>query len=257
MIFPTWQSLYSSSHKLAEKCAKILGEKVTHTGTLDPMASGVLVLLTGEDRFVKGSLHWQKTYQFSILWNVQTDSLDQLGLITDIQQPMFTENSVSLTACTQRIEQTILQFPTSYSQVTPAFSAQRSNGVSSFDRAKLGESSLQKNRQVELLHLQYLGYSIISSVELLQQQQTAISQVVGDFRQNEVIDSWQENIKNNGKFLVTNHQVTTSPGTYVRQLVQDLAKELQLPATTLKITRTVNGPFEKQDCIELDELSQM
>ena len=116
---------------------------------------------------------------------------------------------------------------------------------------------MQKTRLVELSQLQYLGYSIISSLELLQQQQSAVSQVVGDFRQNEVINNWQKTISSNTPFLITHHQVTTSPGTYVRQLVQDLAKELQLPATTWEIIRTVNGPFEKQDCIEIDELSQM
>jgi tRNA pseudouridine55 synthase len=256
MIFPTWQPLYSSSHKLAEKCGKMLGEKVTHTGTLDPMASGVLVLLTGQDRLVKGSLHWQKTYQFSIIWNLQTDSFDQLGLITDIQQLEIGLGKDTL-ALIVKIKCAISQFPTSYNQVTPAFSARRSNGVSSFDRAKLGESSLQKNRLVELSQLQYLGYTIISSLDLLQQHENAVSQVVGDFRQNEIINNWQKTISSNKQFLITHHQVITSPGTYVRQLVQDLAKELQLPATTWQIIRTVNGPFEKQDCVKLDELSQM
>lgn len=85
MIIPVYQPLGSSTHVLAQKVGKIYNSKATHTGTLDPMADGVILVLTGKDRFDK-QIHTdaQKTYHFSILWGVQTDSLDLLGLIKKV-----------------------------------------------------------------------------------------------------------------------------------------------------------------------------
>jgi tRNA pseudouridine55 synthase len=125
MLIPVYKPLGSSSHQLAKKVGETYGEKATHTGTLDPMAEGVLVVLTGEDRFKKTEYsHWQKTYQFKVLVGFETDTHDLLGLIKNIDhkkinQPVFEKNLKSFIGRQQ--------------QLVPKFSAQRINGQSGFD----------------------------------------------------------------------------------------------------------------------------
>jgi tRNA pseudouridine(55) synthase len=249
MIFPVWQSLGGSTHLLAQACGTALGEAATHTGTLDPMAEGVVVILTGDDRFAKGQLQdWKKTYRFSILWGACTDSLDQLGIVTD-----QSINSITV----EDISAAISQFPLVYLQTTPKFSAQRWNGKSGFDLAKAQQPLVQKTREVELSELTILGSEFLSSEQVLEQHRLAITEVHGDFRQDEVLESWNASLAKSEQFLITHHSVVTSPGTYIRQLVQDLENKFQTPATTWLITRVKNGPYERQDCVEVNELEAL
>ena len=249
MIFPVWQSLGGSTHLLAQACGATLRETTTHTGTLDPMAEGVVVVLTGGDRFAKGQLQdWKKTYHFSILWGVRTDSLDRLGIVT-----AYSAQTLAL----ERIIKTVAQFPQTYLQTTPKFSAQRWKGRSGFDVAKAGQSFIQKTREVKLSERMMLGAEFLRSDQVLEQHHAAVTRVVGDFRQNEVEASWNASLPDSVQCLITHHSVITSPGTYIRQLVQDLADTLQTPATTWSITRVKNGPYEKQDCVGIEELETL
>lgn len=253
MIVPIWQPLFSSSHKLANECGMILGQKATHTGTLDPMAEGVLIVLSDEDRYVKGSLSdWQKVYEFSILWGVETDSGDRLGVIKKFND---------LTPDLSQLETVLKNFPTQYEQIVPAFSANRWQGKSSFDWARAEVAQPQKKRLVNLEKLSIKNYFHLSLTDIVEQHAQAVSQVSGDFRQKTILKNWAELLQKKSrelpqeyKFLVTQHQVTTSAGTYIRQLVQDLSQQLGCPAITWAITRIANGPFEKVDCIAVDEL---
>ena len=58
-------------------------------------------------------------------------------------------------------------------------------------------------------------------------------------------------------FFITHHTVTVSNRTYIRQLVQDLAKQIGIVATTWSISRIQNGPFKKKDCLEINELEDL
>ncbi len=280
MIFPTWQPLASSSHQLAQACGKLLGEKTTHTGTLDPMAEGVIVILSGADRYAKGSFqNWQKTYQFSVLWGVETDSGDQLGKITKLENDVSEEVLTQLNQLTQKIEVVIAAFPSKYQQVIPDFSARRLQGKSSFDLAREQATIPEKKRLVVLENFQVLETRKIFADEVLSQQQENIAKLAGDFRQAAVLQSWSESFATlsgtsksepaasfathsetdttqQAEFFITEFQVTTSPGTYIRQLVQDVARQVEIPATTWSIIRTQNGPFAKEDCLEITEIQE-
>lgn len=249
MIFPVWQSLGGSTHLLAQACGAKLGEASTHTGTLDPMAEGIVVVLTGEDRFAKGQLQdWSKTYRFSILWGISTDSLDRLGIITAHSATELTIEDISAA---------VSQFPLKYVQSTPKFSAQRWNGQSGFELARAQQPIVQKTREVKLSEFVMVGSEFLSSEQVVEQHYATVKKVTGDFRQDEVAQSWTATLPKNKQFLITHHSVTTSPGTYIRQLVQDLANRLQTPAETWSITRIKNGPYEKQDCVEVEELKTL
>ncbi|MFZ5437509.1 MAG: hypothetical protein ACOZAK_00425 [Patescibacteria group bacterium] len=243
MIIPTYKPLGRSSHSLAQEIGKKYSEKATHTGTLDPMAEGVLVVLTDEDRFNKAKFsNWQKTYLFQILVGIETDTHDLLGIVKNIDHKKINQ---------QVLKKNLKNFIGQQKQLVPKFSAQRINGLSGFDLAKANKDfPLQKN-DIEIFSLKIIKQEIINNIKLLNYIQKNIALVTGDFRQLDILKTWQASLKNNQVFQLITLEAITSKRTYVRSLVRDLAKKLKLPLTTYSIIRTKNGPFELKNCKNL------
>ena len=82
-ILPFWQEIGTSTSIIAKRVSEKLGAPTSHTGTLDPRASGVVLILKGDEYFNKEKyIQKNKTYEFSILFGFDTDTHDGLGLIT-------------------------------------------------------------------------------------------------------------------------------------------------------------------------------
>lgn len=242
MITPLYQPLGTSSHQLAAKYGKLLGQPTTHTGTLDPMAEGVLICLSGNDRFEKSMYTgWQKEYLFTVLVGFATDSHDLLGLIVDQQNSGF--DLSNLAAAAQKLTGT-------YQQKIPSFSAKRVEGKSYFDQAKAGLETPAHGQEITISSLEKVAKNSITSQNLLKTITEKITHINGDFRQPEVVKTWLESLsttKHNYPLLT--FKMTTSKRTYVRAFVRDLSELCQVPLTTFHITRTANGPFTIKDCI--------
>jgi tRNA pseudouridine(55) synthase len=243
MIIPLYQPLGSSTHLLAQKLGNQVGEPTTHTGTLDPMAEGVIICLTGEDRFQKQQ-HSSvlKEYQFSVLLGFSTDSHDLLGL------SQYKKTSVA----EQKIETALQELTGTYHQQIPSFSAKRVNGESLFDQAKKGRITQKFNQEVTVHSLQKVKSETISLLNLEQQINSRIAKVEGDFRQQEILTSWKntlskakQEISQTTLFTFT---ATTSKRTYIRGIVRDLSEKLDAPLTTFHILRTKNGAYQIKDC---------
>jgi tRNA pseudouridine55 synthase len=243
MIIPIWQKIGQSTHQIASMCGKLRNEKATHTGTLDPMASGVVIILTGEDRFKKGAqTAWNKTYEFSILWGVSTDTGDLLGMIKKVAPQI---------PSSEKIARIVTDFPRTYDQLQPAFSARRYNGLSSFDWARTGVELPQKKRAITIDSLTTDFFEVKSLSQIVKQQTENIHKIHGDFRQTEVLNNWSQLLQENDQsYLISHHTAVVSTGTYIRQLTQDIALLVGVPATTAHITRIKNGQFQKKDCSE-------
>lgn len=247
MIFPVWQPLFSSSHLLAESIGAELGEKATHTGTLDPLAEGVLVVLTGEDRLAKEELSgWDKEYEFEILWGVTTDTGDLLGMIQEVRLGVETRDISDL-------ETVVQSFLPEYEQRLPDFSSRRWQGKSAFDFARANEEIPVKTRVVKIHETKVVQTERKNVGEVLALQQERVGQVHGDFRQGEILKDWQEKFaqlrsEEKSEFVVSKLRIVSSSGFYVRQFIQDVAKKLGMPALAFSIVRTRNGPFRREDC---------
>ena len=267
MIIPIYKPLGSSSHQLAKLIGESHREKATHTGTLDPMADGGLVVLTGEDRFKKAEYsNWEKTYQFQILVGIKTDSGDLLGLIeknSTSSNPKEKQNLIK--NLEEKIKTTLLELIGKQTQIAPAFSAQRVAGKAGFDLAKQGKKfELQKN-EIEIFSLKIIPsentkkkIKNISSKELLEYIQQTISLVKGDFRQKKIITQWENLLKNDkqqNNFLIITLEAVTTKRTYIRSLIQEISQKLNLPMTAFSITRTKNGPFSIEDCANKKSLN--
>jgi tRNA pseudouridine55 synthase len=120
-----------TSHDVVARVRRLLGERrVGHTGTLDPLASGVLPLVVGRAtrlaRFLSGS---DKTYEAEIRLGVSTDTCDALGQPVGAPYDGPWPGRAAIETALDRYRGTFLQQP-------PAFSAKKIEGRRSYELAR-------------------------------------------------------------------------------------------------------------------------
>jgi tRNA pseudouridine55 synthase len=123
--------------------------KAGHCGTLDPLASGVLVLAFGEaTKLVDHVMDGAKRYAFSIRWGEARNTDDAEGETT-ATSPVRPDRA--------EIEAVLPRFLGEISQVPPAFSAIKQDGRPAYARARSGEDFELPARQVRIDHLTLTG----------------------------------------------------------------------------------------------------
>ena len=131
-------------------CAKlrgILGEKkVGHTGTLDPMAEGVLpVMIGGATRFLNFLPESDKGYRASFILGKTTDTLDITGNVTAEYENNVSESDVS---------EALKFFKGKIMQTPPMYSAVSVNGKRLYELARQGIEVERKEREIEVKRLE-------------------------------------------------------------------------------------------------------
>lgn len=125
--------------------------KVGHAGTLDPMATGLLVLCTG--KFTKQIQSYQgldKWYDAEITFGKTTDSYDAEGkVLTENQVPPFTKDD---------IERWLPGFTGTTQQIPPVFSAIKKNGNKAYELARAGKEVKMEPRTVHVHSLSILDW---------------------------------------------------------------------------------------------------
>lgn len=125
--------------------------KVGHTGTLDPFASGLLILLAGKGtKRSNDFLKLDKWYEATIYLGASSTTGDPEGEITEENSPKIpTEES---------IKKAIKQFHGKIHQKVPAFSAVKINGRRAYDLARKGQKFDTPTREVEIYAIEILDY---------------------------------------------------------------------------------------------------
>ena len=121
-----------SSHDVVSVARRALGEsRIGHAGTLDPFASGLLVLLVGRaTRLLPHLAGEPKVYDATIRFGAETDTEDHLGtVVREAPLPGRGALLAALPGLTGRVE-----------QVPPAYSAKRVEGRRAYDLARRGET---------------------------------------------------------------------------------------------------------------------
>lgn len=219
---------------------------MTYAGRLDPLAEGLLVVLSGDEIKEKDKyLDLKKTYTFDILWGFSTDTLDVLGMVQSKEMSMPTTIEIK-----KELESSISKFEQQY----PAYSSKPINGRPLLEWArsgKLHEIEIPKH-EVEIFEASHISRRTILGADLLNEVRAKIKTVIGDFRQKEILNKWMELLINNmdKEFTIDTATVTVSSGFYVRQFVSDFAKTFDATATTFYIKRTHVGDFSVEDSIQ-------
>ena len=124
--------------------------KVGHLGTLDPMATGVLLVTVGKATKLFDIMQQkQKTYVATFEFGYETDSLDATGSVVKTNKEIPTQ---------AQIEQVLPKFLGKISQIPPLFSAKSVNGVRAYEMARLGETFELKPKEVEVFEIKIIDY---------------------------------------------------------------------------------------------------
>lgn len=200
-----------TSHDIVAKIKRITGEKVGHTGTLDPLAQGVLPILIGKGtQCSKYLVNHDKKYCVELKLGKRTETLDAEGKIIEekeIPQNMLEQSNKS------NIEKTLKTFEGEIEQKPPIYSAIKVKGKKLYEYARKGQEVEIPTRKIT-----------IYSIELKQ-------------------------IKKEENIII--FDVSCSKGTYIRTLCEDIAKKLNTIGYMQNLLRIQVGEFNIKDSITL------
>lgn len=124
-------------------------KSIGHTGTLDPIAEGVLVCLIGKyTKLTDILINHDKEYIASFKLGILTDTLDITGKV-------LKEEKVNLTK--EEIQKTILSFKGTYNQEVPIYSAVKINGKKLYEYARNNEEITLPKREVNIYDIELLN----------------------------------------------------------------------------------------------------
>ena len=208
-ILPFWKPIGTSSSIIAKRVAEKLNCKTSHTGTLDPLAEGVIVVITGESSANKENFISEfKTYEFSFIFGFSTDTHDALGLIENI-------NSEEIFLTEEQIKEKLSIFIGSYRQKYPDFSSKKVLGKSLWEYKRLGLEVPEVFIEGAIKEINVLEFSEVSSAIVLNHIKQQINLIKGDFRQEEILKKYQES-NFPAKFYEVKVRIQMSRGLYVR-----------------------------------------
>lgn len=137
-----------TSHDVVYKVKKILKEKVGHTGTLDPNATGVLPILVGKGtKLSKYLINHDKIYVVTLKLGEKRDTQDSEGKIIEekeVPDGVFKKETIS---------NILKKFLGKLNQIPPMFSAIKVNGKKLYEYARRGEYVEIKPREIEIYNI--------------------------------------------------------------------------------------------------------
>jgi tRNA pseudouridine55 synthase len=192
----------SSSNHALQKVKRLFGAaKAGHTGSLDPLATGMLPVCFGEATKISAFLlDSDKRYHLSCQLGVTTTTGDAEGEVIE------TLDASSITE--QDIKAVLPEFIGEIEQIPPMYSALKHNGERLYKLARQGIEVERKARKITIYDIEYIS--------LLKDEQQRV-------------------------FLEL--EVSCSKGTYVRTLVEDIAKKLHSGAHITALRRLSVGPY--------------
>ena len=209
-----------TSHDAVAICRRILKEKrIGHSGTLDPMAYGVLPVFLGKaTRLIEYTDGFDKTYVAECKFGTFTDTEDSSGQPVLPDNDMVLRDGVLLNESSQSSElsdaivkptfeelvNTLNTFCGVQNQRPSKYSAIKVNGIRAYEYARKGISVELPLRKIHIKNIELVAYG----------------------------------------FPYFTVRVTCSGGTYIRSLLRDICVSLGIPGTMTSLVRTQVGPFD-------------
>lgn len=204
-----------TSFNCVKRVRDVIGHKIKigHAGTLDAFATGLLIVAVGRaaTRHLEQFMELDKWYTATAKLGQLTDTLDYTG------EQLVDEDVVSVTR--EQLERSIKKLGTEYKQIPPIYSALKHEGKALSDLArkeKLSEQELQKIAEEKARTISLFSCELVSFESPF--------------------------------FTVRSH---VSHGTYIRVLMNDIARGASSCATTHDLIRSKIGPFFLEDAKSL------
>lgn len=207
-----------TSHDVVSRVRRVLNTKrVGHTGTLDPFATGVLVLLVGKaTRLAKFLDTNEKEYHATLRFGFETDTGDRTGKRKAENGKWKMENTPAVLT-EKDWEEVFSHFRGEIEQVPPMYSAKKIDGQKLYELARHGAHIERKPVKIHIKQLELLD--------------------------NEIRDPHSE-------ICI---RVVCSAGTYIRTLAEDIGRKTGLRAHLTELRRTRAGRFTIEQSVSLRE----
>ena len=197
-----------TSTDVVRKVVRLTHAKVGQMGTLDPMATGVLPVALGKatklfDTFLTKKKRYIGSFDFGALYDTQ----DVTGEIVDKSDFVPTRED---------LERSITKFVGEISQIPPAYSAKKVNGIPAYKLARLKQEFELKPKKLNIYDIKLLEFD-------------------------------------SSHFTL---DITCSAGTYIRTLGVDIAKDAGAMVAMSALKRIQSGEFKIDDCISVVDLDE-
>lgn len=198
-----------TSRDVVNKVSKILNtKKVGHNGTLDPLATGVLVICTNRYTKLNNLLTSKdKEYIAEVKIGIETDTLDITGNIIREKKETLDIN---------KLKDTLKKYQKTYMQEVPKYSAVKINGKKLYEYAREGLEVVLPKKEVTIKNTELISYKKDSFI----------------------------------------FKTTVSKGTYIRSLIRDILKEMNIIGTMENLTRTKQGIFKIEDSNNIEDIEK-
>lgn len=227
----------ATSHDIVRDIRRIVGGSVGHSGTLDPFATGLLIILIGHATRLQDELHMPaKTYEAEITLGENTTTDDITGEVLSFSPP-YTRGSLPAGQAGERGSETerphlasphmrggnptiqeilaaLEYIKQQTSQIPPQYAAIKVRGKKMYEYARAGESVERKPRPINIHNILLHEYA----------------------------------------YPLLKISVTCSTGTYIRSIARDIGEFLGTGAYCSSLTRTAIGPFELKNAVSPEEL---
>ena len=214
-----------TSHDVVARVRKVIGERrVGHTGTLDPFATGVLVLLVGRAtriaQFLSGA---EKEYEAVIRLGYATATGDVTGTPVQLESHAKRQSAQSLRK--EEIEGAMASLRGEIDQLPPMYSAKKIAGRKLYELARRGEEVARPPARVTI-------------------------------HEFELITSEEQLGTNDDGAVDIRVRVVCSAGTYIRTLAEDLGRKLGMGAHLIELRRTRAGQFHLDAALTFEKLAE-
>ena len=199
---------------------RLTGEKrVGHSGTLDPMATGVLPVFIGREmtRQISKYMEGKKGYLAEMTLGVETDTGDAEGKILNTKFETLNKSKFSKLKIQNQLQTILNEFVGEIEQVPPMYSAIHHEGKRLYELAREGKEVERKPRKVTIYEIKFINYK-------------------------------------EEEYPKVTFECLCSKGTYIRSLAVDLGQRLGCGAHLSALTRIYSEPFSLKETHSLEEI---
>jgi tRNA pseudouridine55 synthase len=235
-----------TSHDIIDELRKITGEqKIGHAGTLDPFASGLLIVAVGREatRNITQFVKQDKTYIAKLHLGAVSDTYDRTGKLR------ITNDELQITKT--EAEKILKKFIGKQTQVPPMYSAKKIGGKKLYELARKGVEIERKPAEIDIKYIKLLESSpVIPDAPSEVERQYSGIQKKNNWIPHQVRDDTQDV----GAHITIETRV--SSGTYIRALAHDIGQALGCGAYLEELQRTEIGGYKLKDAVETKKLTK-
>ncbi len=241
-LYAVDKPLHLTSHDVVEEARKRLGtRRVGHTGTLDPLATGLLLLVSDETTklvpFLSGE---EKEYIAWVSFGATTPTLDAEGPVTEKAPVRFDRKD---------LEEVLPRFLDLKEQVPPLYSAIKVGGKRAYEAAREGQPVELAPRPVRYLEVELLAWDPVLTPH-------AIAPSARGWRLAEKGGRKVALPSPLGPYPTAVIRLVVGPGTYVRAFARDLGEALGTKAFLAGLVRTRIGRIGLERAVALGDLGR-